>query len=69
MGSSPSRAPIIKKTGAVDVGPGQYDGFKQFGEETKTFTIGEKREDKVIESVGPGQYSPERSEVITQSTV
>ena len=70
MGSSPSRASLTRKTGAVDVGPGQYDGFKQFGEETKTFTIGEKREGKIVETtIGPGQYSPERSEMITRSRV
>ena len=55
MGSSPSRADFVSKTAAT-VGPGQYEDSKRFGWNTKTFTIGEKREVKTIETVGPGAY-------------
>ena len=48
------------------MGPGQYDGFKQFGEEAKTFTLGEKREEKTAETMGPGSYNPERADGITR---
>ena len=42
MGSSPARGSFIKKDDA-NIGPGQYDDGKDFGKETKSFRIGEKR--------------------------
>ena len=42
MGTSPSRGSFIKKDDA-NIGPGQYDDGKDFGRETKSFRIGEKR--------------------------
>ena len=42
MGTSPSRTELVSKT-ATTVGPGEYENNKQFGQDTKTFTIGEKR--------------------------
>ena len=39
----------------------------KFGENTKTFTIGERRVEKVTESLGPGAYSPERADAITKT--
>ena len=68
MGSSPSRGSIKSKNDA-DVGPGQYDDGKQFDHGVKTFTIGEKRYERVVETMGPGQYSPERGDALTKSNV
>ena len=65
FGTSESRATIVRK--GDDVGPGMYEDSKQFGSETKTFTIGEKRSERVVESMGPGAYSPERAETITKT--
>ena len=68
MGSSPSRGSMIRKDYA-NIGPGQYDDGKSFGKETKTFTIGEKRYERVVETMGPGQYSPERADAMTKTKV
>ena len=65
MGTSPSRADLVSKT-ATTVGPGEYEHSKQFGQETKSFTIGEKREFKTVETIGPGAYSPDRADGITK---
>ena len=46
MGSSPARGSFIKKDDA-NIGPGQYDDGKDFGRETKSFRIGEKRQERV----------------------
>jgi hypothetical protein len=40
--------------------------YPKFGDDAKTFTIGEKRPEKSSEGIGPGQYSPERAEAITK---
>ena len=66
MGSSPARASFAKKED-YNNGPGQYDDGKDFGRDTKSFRIGEKRQERVVESMGPGQYSPERAEVLTKT--
>ena len=42
MGSSPARGSFIKRDD-TNIGPGQYDDGKDFGKETKSFRIGEKR--------------------------
>ena len=34
---------------------------------SKTFTIGEKRAERTVESMGPGAYSPERGDALTKS--
>ena len=61
MGSSPARPSSFAKTGSgVDVAPGQYDDGIRFNTNTKSFTIGEKRTEKVKDqTVGPGAYSLE----------
>ena len=69
MGSSPSRPSSFAKGGDVDVAPGQYDAGKTFGSDTKSFTIGEKRETKVIETMGPGAYDVEKTDVITKTRI
>ena len=67
MGTSPSRADLAAKVSkTTEVGPGQYDYEKRFGEETKSFRIGERREEKVVETVGPGLYDIERGDAITR---
>ena len=50
----------------VDVAPGQYDDGKRFNSGVKGFRIGEKREERIQETAGPGDYSPERAEQITK---
>ena len=66
MGSSPAR-PSSFARGGVDVGPGQYDDGVRFNQNSKSFTIGEKRTGKVKKSeVGPGAYSPERADGMTK---
>ena len=65
FGTSESRATIVRK--GEDVGPGQYDDGKRFGSETRTFTIGEKRAERVREGMGPGAYSPERGDALTKT--
>ena len=68
MGSSPARGSFTKKDDA-NLGPGQYDDRNyEFGSQTKSFTIGEKRQERVVETMGPGQYSPERGESLTKTT-
>ena len=34
---------------------------------SKGFIIGEKRVERVVETMGPGSYSPEKSEAITRT--
>ena len=53
LGASPGR---VSKKIDIDVAPGQYDHYKEFGAETKSFRIGERREEKVVETLGPGAY-------------
>lgn len=68
MGSSPSRPTSFAKGGDYNVAPGQYDDRNyQFGSNSKGFTIGEKRETRIQETMGPGSYSPERAETMTKS--
>ena len=64
MGGSPARP--VKRTD-VDVAPGQYDDGIRFNSNVKSFRIGEKRAEKMTESMGPGAYSPERADAITKT--
>lgn len=42
--------------------PGQYDGsFKKFGDDTKPFRIGEKKETKYDPNLGPGYYQQDEA--------
>ena len=65
MGGSPARGAYIEK-GNDNTAPGQYDDGRTFGHDTKTFTIGEKRETKTVKTLGPGAYSPERADGVTR---
>ena len=62
MGTSPSRPASFAKGGDVNVAPGQYDFGKNFGEDTKSFKIGEKRDPRPSDGIGPGAYSPDRAD-------
>ena len=46
--------------------PGQYDDGIRFNSNSKSFKIGERREEKTKMTAGPGAYSPERAEAITR---
>ena len=48
MGTSPSRPGTFAKQDDYSVAPGQYDDGKRFGQDTKTITIGEKREQRIV---------------------
>ena len=67
MGTSPARPGTFAKGGDTDVAPGQYDDGIRFNSGVKGFKIGERREEKVKITAGPGTYSPERSEIITKT--
>ena len=66
MGASPARA---TKRNDVDVAPGQYDDGIRFNSNVKSFRIGEKRSEKVVECMGPGAYSPERADGLTKTKI
>ena len=62
MGTSPSRPHSFAKGGDVNVAPGQYDDGVRFNSNVKSFTIGEKRAEKVRDGMGPGAYDPDRAD-------
>jgi len=66
MGSSPAR---VTKRNDIDVAPGQYDDGIKFNSNVKSFRIGEKRAEKMTESMGPGAYSPERADAVTKTKI
>ena len=51
------------------VSPGQYDDGRDFLTDAKSFTIGQKRHEKLNDNVGPGHYSPERAESQTKPRI
>ena len=67
LGSSPSRPGTFAQGGDVNVAPGQYDHGGKFGDDTKSFRIGEKRPEKTREGMGPGAYDPEKADGMTKS--
>ena len=67
MGKSPARPSSFAKGGDVNVAPGQYNHEKRFGQETKSFRIGEKREVRIESTAGPGTYDVERAERQTKT--
>ena len=66
LGSSPARPGSFARSGDVDVAPGQYNHEYKFGHDTKSFTIGEKREKSIEKTAGPGSYEPTRADNITK---
>ena len=67
MGTSPARPDSFAKGADISVAPGQYDDGIRFNSNVKGFKIGEKREEKIKISAGPGTYSPERAECLTKT--
>ena len=67
MGGHTARNLTIVEMSELNLGPGQYEDRRQFGEDVKSFKIGERRTEKVVESLGPGAYSPERADSITRT--
>ena len=48
--------------------PGQYDdGNLKFANNVNGFTIGEKREQRIQQTVGPGEYDTDRADNVTKS--
>ena len=66
ISSSTARPASFAKKGDVDVAPGQYDDGIRFNSNAKSFTIGEKRNERVVETMGPGSYDPDRSDGVTK---
>ena len=54
MGSSPSRPASFAKGGDVNVAPGQYDDGVRWNDNVKSFKIGEKRQERIEMTAGPG---------------
>ena len=52
----------------MDTAPGQYDDGIGFNS-NKGFRIGEKREEPVYKTAGPGEYSPEKADSITKQKI
>ena len=65
MGTAKSRADLVTST--TDIGPGQYNDSKQFGTDGKSFKIGERRDEKIMETMGPGLYDIERGDAVTRT--
>ena len=68
MGSQQARPNSLVKDREMDVAPGQYDDGIRFNS-NKGFRIGEKREDRVEKTAGPGEYSPEKADNITKQKI
>ena len=64
------RKSVIASQEDSSQGPGSYDvkGYS-FGSNTKSFTIGKKRESRAEHSPGPGDYEVSRSDSQTKSRV
>ena len=43
----------------MNVAPGQYDHGGKFGDNVKSFRIGERREERITQTIGPGSYDPD----------
>lgn len=67
LNKSPSRPDTLAHPNQGQTSPGQYDNGKKFGDDAKSFKIGEKRPEKPNDNVGPGHYSPERAERVVKS--
>ena len=66
MGTAKSRAPLVTTT--TDTGPGQYNESKQFGSDVKSFKIGQRLDDKIVETTaGPGDYDADRADAVTKT--
>ena len=67
-GMRPGRNAAIDSQADHGSAPGTYDvKGMSFGENTKSMTIGVKRESRVERSPGPGEYDANRSDSLTKS--
>ena len=66
MGSSPARPASFAIQGGSDAAPGQYDDGIRFNSNSKSFKIGEKREERIVSTMGPGTYDAERADAVTK---
>ena len=66
MGSSPARPNSFAKGGDLDVAPGQYDDGMRWNSGVKSFKIGQKREEHIPQTAGPGTYDPEVADRLTK---
>ena len=67
-----SKTQARPKTFAIETSSaavGQYDDGIRFNSNVKSFRIGEKRTEKMTESMGPGAYSPERADAVTKTKI
>ena len=69
LGSSPARPGTFAKVGDLDVAPGQYNYEKKFGQDTKAFRIGEKRETLIENTAGPGTYDHTKADAVTKQKI
>ena len=53
----------------MNVAPGQYDDGVRWNSSVKSFRIGEKRQDRVEMTAGPGQYDVSRADKVTKTKV
>ena len=51
------------------VAPGQYDDGIRFNSNVKSFKIGEKREEKIVSTMGPGAYDFEKADTVTKTKI
>ena len=62
LGSSPVRPDNFTRNDADNNGPGQYNHERSFGQDVKSYKIGEKRPERQQEGMGPGAYDPDRAD-------
>ena len=68
MGRSPARPQSFAVAGHEHAAaPGQYDDGVRFNTGVKSFTIGEKREQRIPVTAGPGEYQHEKAENLTKT--
>ena len=68
LGTSPSRPNTIAVSGSEFQGaPGQYDDGIRFNSGVKGFKIGEKKDERIPVTAGPGEYNHERADNVTKN--
>ena len=66
LSSSPVRPDNFTRNDADNNGPGQYNHERSFGQDVKSYKIGEKRPARHQEGMGPGAYDPDRADSQTK---
>ena len=49
------------------MGPGSYESPRKFGDNVTTYSMGQKREQAIGVSPGPGTYEPQESAIKTKA--